>query len=286
MESKLVALFIIIALLAGLVGCYGLGYVVYQPQIQDVQNKESESSNRLDALNSTYQSALNNLTSTISYLTSEIAYLNSTLQNKESESSNRLDALNSTYQSALNNLTSTISYLTSEIAYLNSTLQNKESESSNRLDALNSTYQSALISLSIAVSDLKSEIARMNSALETLIALSSTPAYFEELKFTSAYATGPAGNPPRYTVIMTIQNTGWTIATWDPSNVFYNGKPASEYPSDNITCAFNQTTLYPGETATGTITMNSGTDFVSGMTVDIMIQTASGKEYPHVVVFR
>jgi len=37
MEKKLIAL-VLISLLGGLRGGYGLGYVIYQPQIQNLQN--------------------------------------------------------------------------------------------------------------------------------------------------------------------------------------------------------------------------------------------------------
>lgn len=51
MEKKLVAL-VFIALLVGLGGGYGLGYVIYQPQIQNLQNELTTLSSEVVNLNS------------------------------------------------------------------------------------------------------------------------------------------------------------------------------------------------------------------------------------------
>jgi hypothetical protein len=77
MEKKLFSL-ILIALLAGLGGGYGLGYVIYQPQIQNLQSDLKQLNDELETINS----EITNLNSTIN---SEIANLNSTIVNLENK---------------------------------------------------------------------------------------------------------------------------------------------------------------------------------------------------------
>ena len=99
---------------------------------------------------------------------------------------------------------------------------------------------------------------------------------YEKLQITSAYPTF-TGN--QYAISMTIKNIGTAIATLDPTTVFLNGKPTSAYTADNVKVLFNGKSaalrLQPGNVANGTITLNSGTDFVSGMNVSVMVQTTS-----------
>jgi len=54
MEKKLIAL-VFVALLAGLGGGYGLGYVIYQPQIQNLQDEVNTLSSEVANLNSTLE---------------------------------------------------------------------------------------------------------------------------------------------------------------------------------------------------------------------------------------
>jgi len=85
MEKKLIAL-VFVALLVGLGGGYGLGYVIYQPQIQNLQNDLTNLNDRLDAINSTLrnmQSSVTSLQNESSILDSEVASLNSTVETME-----------------------------------------------------------------------------------------------------------------------------------------------------------------------------------------------------------
>jgi hypothetical protein len=77
MEKKLIPI-ILIVLLVGLGGGYGLGYVIYQPQIQNLQSDLKQLNNELETINS----EIADLNSTIN---SEIANLNSTIVNLENE---------------------------------------------------------------------------------------------------------------------------------------------------------------------------------------------------------
>lgn len=61
MEGKIIGLFLI-ALIGGLTGGFGLSYIIYQPQVQNLQNTTS------------------NLQNTTSNLQDQVANLNSTLQ--------------------------------------------------------------------------------------------------------------------------------------------------------------------------------------------------------------
>jgi len=105
------------------------------------------------------------------------------------------------------------------------------------------------------------------------------PTQYERLEFTSAYATKSGGT---FTIHLQIKNTGSAAATIDISSLLYNGKPGTGYAAQPV-ATFNQTTLEPGQAATGTVTMTESAEWVSGMTVELMIHTVSGKDYPKVV---
>jgi len=72
MEWKLIAL-VFIALLAGLGGGYGLGYVIYQPRVQALQTDLNNLSTKLEEMNSSLQN-------TLGLLNSALLNLNSTVQ--------------------------------------------------------------------------------------------------------------------------------------------------------------------------------------------------------------
>jgi len=107
------------------------------------------------------------------------------------------------------------------------------------------------------------------------------PSKYVKFQITSAYPT-LTGN--QYTISMTIKNIGTAADRLDPTKVFLNGNLTNAYTADNVKVLFNGTSaallLWPGDVANGTITMNSGTDFVSGMTVNVIVQTTSGNQYP------
>lgn len=58
MEGKIIGLFLI-ALIGGLTGGFGLSYIIYQPQIQNLQNTTNNLQNQVANLNSTLQGLLN-----------------------------------------------------------------------------------------------------------------------------------------------------------------------------------------------------------------------------------
>lgn len=94
---------------------------------------------------------------------------------------------------------------------------------------------------------------------------------YEKLQFTSAYATGTEASG--YKINVSVKNTGSAAATLDKA--FANGVPI---PSADV--AINPETLQPGDEANGTIDL----DGTAGSTVEIMLQTAAGNQYPKVIV--
>ena len=97
---------------------------------------------------------------------------------------------------------------------------------------------------------------------------------FEKIEIVAAYYdTGSNA------VILKVKNTGSATATID--DVYVNGIPGANY---NFTEG-NQT-LSPGDSATISVSAPPsavGTSFVSGVTYEIAVHTASGKTYPAAV---
>jgi hypothetical protein len=102
---------------------------------------------------------------------------------------------------------------------------------------------------------------------------------FEKLTFTNAYVTGA---PSNYVINFGLKNTGTATATVDPTTIFLNGQPLSAYNTavTNVTAA---TPIVPGATLNGHIDITAS-NFVSGMNVNLMVQTAAGNQYPEVIV--
>ncbi len=113
---------------------------------------------------------------------------------------------------------------------------------------------------------------------------------FEKLEFSTAYATKKTTD---FNITMVVKNTGSAPATIELNSTLLNGKPPSYYRSlpetnvsfMNITGALLNAnpTLEPGQEITIVLWVN-GTSFISGMTLEIMIHTAAGKDYPKVVI--
>jgi len=101
---------------------------------------------------------------------------------------------------------------------------------------------------------------------------------FEKLEITSAYSDPLTSGT--FTVNLKLKNTGSAAATID--NVFINGKPWDAYV--DVAYSFVSSSLEPGDATTGTITLPSASGFSSGMSVEIVLHTASGKDYPKQVV--
>jgi FlaG/FlaF family flagellin (archaellin) len=120
-----------------------------------------------------------------------------------------------------------------------------------------------------------------------VLGLGSSFTKYEKVEFTSAYADYDAGTS-YYNISMVLKNTGSAAATVDNSTIFYNGKPADApaYEGFAPVANFASFTMIPGNVTSGlTIDLKGGTDspWASGMTVEVMIQTAAGKQYPKVI---
>ena len=98
---------------------------------------------------------------------------------------------------------------------------------------------------------------------------------FERLDVTSAYATVD-GN---FTIKLKVKNSGSASATIDL--ILINGRPTADYT--NVTVTNLLTTLEPGKSVDGTITLPKDGTFVSGMGVELVLQTAAGRQYPKTI---
>ncbi len=120
-----------------------------------------------------------------------------------------------------------------------------------------------------------------------VLGLGSSFTKYEKVEFTSAYADISGTN---FVAVVNFKNTGSATATVDNATIFYNGKPSVGFatldqPNAILNSSLTSTTLnlIPGAIGNATITMNRGTTWQSGMTVEIMIQTSAGKQYPKVL---
>jgi hypothetical protein len=96
-----------------------------------------------------------------------------------------------------------------------------------------------------------------------------------------------------YVITLNFKNTGSAAAKVDTAVTLYNGKPDTYYTG--TTTGFNWTwtpatgmSMDPGASASATITLpttfaNGVTGFTSGMTLEMMLHTAGGKDYPKVI---
>ena len=101
---------------------------------------------------------------------------------------------------------------------------------------------------------------------------------FEKVEIVAAYATGTDQ------VILVVKNTGSAAATID--DIYVNGIPCGG-PSGECG-GFTQTiSLTPGQSATITISdppSAVASSFISGVTYEVAVHTASGKMYPAAVL--
>ena len=96
---------------------------------------------------------------------------------------------------------------------------------------------------------------------------------FEKLEITAAYY-----DTDKDQVVLEIKNTGSASATID--RIFINGQPSQAFDANVVCGGGGNVTLAPGGTTTCTISSNN---FVSGVTYEIAVHTASGKTYPAAV---
>lgn len=105
---------------------------------------------------------------------------------------------------------------------------------------------------------------------------------YEKVEFTTGYATS---NSSAFIVHMIVKNTGSSASTIDPQYILYNGIPAGGYASVP-TPQFTTFTLQPGQAYAGELLIGlprTGGNWTSGMTVEVMLHSAGGKDYPKVV---
>ncbi|MHA1832718.1 MAG: archaellin/type IV pilin N-terminal domain-containing protein [Candidatus Baldrarchaeia archaeon] len=104
---------------------------------------------------------------------------------------------------------------------------------------------------------------------------------FEKLEISAAWVTASGSNN---VIHLKFNNTGSAPATI--TDVFINGVPYNQFSGGSVTLGGDLAnlplTLDPGEGGTGTLTA-SNTVFKSGVTYEITLHTASGKDYPKAV---
>ena len=101
----------------------------------------------------------------------------------------------------------------------------------------------------------------------------------ERMEFVSAYSEKIGTN--KFIIHIKLKNTGSSDATIDLW--LFNGKPATAFSGINISDDINGTTLKPGEVKEGTITLPVN-GWKSGMTVEIIVQTAVGRQYTKSII--
>ena len=102
---------------------------------------------------------------------------------------------------------------------------------------------------------------------------------FEKIEISAAYATA-ANN-----ITLVIKNTGSASATID--DIYVNGIPCQGQCQIQVSGGNLPLTLSPGQNATISIQSPPnavGNSFVSGVTYEIAVHTASGKTYPAAVL--
>jgi len=84
---------------------------------------------------------------------------------------------------------------------------------------------------------------------------------------------------------MNLKNSGSATATVDTAVTLYNGKPDTYYVAGGFNWDWGTTsaTMEPGATSTATITIPNSAGFKSGMTIEMMLHTTGGKDYPKVI---
>ena len=110
-----------------------------------------------------------------------------------------------------------------------------------------------------------------------MLGLGASFTRFEKLEFTSAYVTDSGAN---FVVSIKVKNTGTASLTID--QVLLNGKPADAY-NGTVTISWDKTSLEPGASANGQITLVKGSVWNSGMSVEANIRSVAGRDYPKTV---
>lgn len=124
--------------------------------------------------------------------------------------------------------------------------------------------------------NLKSILVELNDTLQRI--LSSEPyTRYEKLEITSIYAE--SSTVPRWTITINVKNTGSANALID--NILLNGKPCTQI--DGVDVTWLPLYLPGGKERTITITIAKGDSFASGVSVEVRLHSASGRECPKTV---
>ena len=141
------------------------------------------------------------------------------------------------------------------------------------------TYQPRIVSLQNDLDKAHTENAALNSSVQILLAAGGFT-LDEKLEFISAYATK---STVTFTIRVIIKNMGVATATIDVASLLINGVPITGYINQPVV-AFNDTALDLCEYASGTVTLTESSEWVSGMTIELMIHTLAGRDYAKVVI--
>ncbi|MEM1832520.1 MAG: archaellin/type IV pilin N-terminal domain-containing protein [Desulfurococcaceae archaeon] len=120
---------------------------------------------------------------------------------------------------------------------------------------------------------------------------------FEQLQITSIVDIQDQQNPQNSGIHVTVRNTGTSTATI--TDVYINGRPCFVGQPDAAACHVNvrnqrngnfPLSIRPGETVTMIIQITNvqrfGVDIGPGVSLEVKLVTASGKEYPKLIVLR
>lgn len=138
MKQSIIVVLIVVCLLTGIVGGYGVGYTIYQPKIKTYENQVSSLTSEVSRLQlnlTEAQKTTSNYESQISTLQTDLSNAQKTMSDYETQVSS-LKSLNSNLQSQIAGLQAQIATLQSQV----STLQNQLKTLQTQYDALQTQY--------------------------------------------------------------------------------------------------------------------------------------------------
>ncbi|MEM2168043.1 MAG: archaellin/type IV pilin N-terminal domain-containing protein [Candidatus Bathyarchaeia archaeon] len=120
-----------------------------------------------------------------------------------------------------------------------------------------------------------------------MMGLATTFTRYEKLEYTAAYAVAEENG---WTVSLSLRNSGSATAT--VNNIMINGIPYTQITRVTVAVspdvAGTPQSVKPGEDIAITITITKGTyqagNFTSGVSVEIVVVTAAGNQYPKTIV--
>ena len=194
---------------------------------------------------------------------------------------------NLTLQGTLYNLTSEISSLTSEIRDYRKELKNFN----EKLEGKSFIIQERLNELTLLISNINNALIDINAKFNRLLLIKQG---LEKIEFKSAYATkNKQDNVFVFEINIEFYNTGTADAVLDM--IFLNGKPYYLYaendsviicyaPSGIKVTNLNDIIVKSGYSFKLLLYLTVGDTWKSGMTVEIRLQTISGKQYPKSII--